>query len=64
MKRKIKILHLEDAAADAELIARELKSGKINSEILLVDDKVKFEKALKDFLPDVILCDHRLHSFD
>ena len=64
MKRKIKILHLEDAAADAELIARELKLGKINSEILLVDDKVKFERALKDFLPDVILCDHRLHSFD
>jgi PAS domain S-box-containing protein len=64
MKRKIKILHLEDAAADAELIARELKTGKIDSEILLVDDKVKFEKALKDFLPDVILCDHRLHSFD
>lgn len=64
MNQKIKILHLEDLPSDAELIARELKKGKINSEILVVDDKKMFEKALIDFSPDIILCDHSLHSFD
>ena len=64
MKQKIKILHLEDVSSDAELIARELKRGEIDSEILVVDNKAKFVRALKDFSPDIILSDHSLPSFD
>lgn len=64
MEEKIRILHLEDMPLDAELVARELKRGKINSEILVVDDKIKFEKALIDFLPDIIFSDHSLVSLD
>jgi PAS domain S-box-containing protein len=64
MKQKIKILHLEDVPFDAELVARELKKGKINSDILIVDTKAEFEQALKTFSPDIILSDHSLASFD
>ena len=64
MKQKIKILHLEDTATDAELIERELKKAKINFEKLVVSNKSDFTNALKEFSPDVILSDHSLHSFD
>ena len=64
MNRQLKILHLEDTPTDAELIARELKTGKIDSSILLVDNKADFILALKDFSPDIILSDHSLPSFN
>jgi len=64
MKQKIKILHLEDTPADAELVARELIKAKINPEIVVVANKAKFIKALKDFSYDIILSDHSLASFD
>lgn len=64
MIQQLKILHLEDTPTDAELIARELKTGKIDSSILLVDNKSDFVKALKNFSPDIILSDHSLPSFN
>jgi len=64
MNSKLRILHLEDEPADAGLIARELKVGKVNAEILVVATKGKFMSALKDFAPDVILCDNSIPSFD
>ncbi len=64
MEKKIKILHLEDAPADAELVAGELIRAKINPEIVVVHDKAKFISALKNFSYDVILSDHSLASFD
>ncbi len=64
MKTKLKILHLEDTPADAELVERELKKGNIQFEKLVVDNKIAFEKALKEFAPDIIISDHTLPSFD
>ena len=64
MNQKLKILHLEDLPTDAELVARELKKGKINFEIIVVDNKADFINELKTFLPDIILSDHSLPSFD
>lgn len=64
MKTKIKILHLEDTPADAELVERELKKGNIHFEKLVVVNKTAFEKALKEFSPDIILSDHTLPSFN
>src|SRR5476651_1895316 len=64
MKQKIKILHLEDSSADAELVSRELKKGQLNPEILVVPNRATFVKALNDFSFDVILSDHSLASFD
>lgn len=64
MKNKLKILHLEDTPADAELVERELKKGKIQFEKLVVDNKTAFEKALTEFAPDIVITDHSLPSFD
>ena len=64
MNQKIKILHLEDSPFDAELVARQLKKGEIDTEILVVSEKEDFIKALKDFSFDIILSDHSLAAFD
>ncbi len=64
MKNKLKILHLEDTPLDAELVERELKKGKFQFEKLVVDNKAAFEKALKEFVPDIVLADCTLHFFD
>jgi len=64
MRTKIKILHLEDMPADAELVARELKKNGIDADILVVPDKARFVEALNNFSPNVILSDHSLAAFD
>ncbi|CAM3497044.1 PAS domain S-box protein [Aequorivita lipolytica] len=64
MNTKLKILHLEDSPTDAELVESELKKGNIQFEKLVVGTKTAFEKALKEFAPDIILADHTLTSFD
>lgn len=60
----LRILHLEDNPADAELIGRELNKIGLTFEKLVVDNKKDFIKALVDFVPDVILCDHALPQFN
>lgn len=64
LKTKLKILHLEDIPADAELVERELKKGNIQFEKLVVDNKIAFEKSLQEFAPDIVISDHTLPSFD
>jgi PAS domain S-box-containing protein len=63
MNRTIKILHLEDVESDSNIVKRELQKSGLNFEYLWVINKVGFDKALKDFLPDIILSDHSLPSF-
>ena len=64
MRPKLKILHLEDTPTDAELVERELQTGKIQFEIFVVGNKTEFEKALKEFDPDIFISDHTLPSFN
>lgn len=64
MKKKIKILHLEDVESDADLVKRILKKGEIDNDLLLVDNKEAYVKALIEFSPDIILSDHTLPSFN
>ncbi len=64
MRKTVKILHLEDLSSDAELIESALKKAKINPEILVVQNKRAFVKALNNFSYDIILSDHSLASFD
>jgi signal transduction histidine kinase len=49
---------------DAALIDGILKKGKIKAETLVVENRVDFEKALEDFLPDIILSDHTLPTIN
>ena len=60
----VRILHLEDMPFDAALIDGILKKGKIKAETLVVENRVDFEKALEDFLPDIILSDHTLPTIN
>jgi two-component system sensor histidine kinase UhpB len=64
MNQFLKILHLEDLAADAEIIKRELEKAGLQFEVQVVDNKTEFVKALKEFSPDIIISDHSLPSFD
>lgn len=64
MESKIKILHLEDISFDVEMVERELNKGNIRFEKLVVDNKNDFKNALLHFVPDIILSDHSLPSFD
>jgi two-component system sensor histidine kinase UhpB len=64
MNKPLKILHLEDVPADAELIERSLKKSSLRYEKLLVSNRQDFINALNEFRPDVIISDHSLPSFD
>lgn len=64
MQEKLKILMLEDVAADAELEERALRKSGLVFDLRLVDNQEEFEKALDEFVPDVILSDHQLPSFN
>lgn len=62
--REYRILHVEDSSSDAELVQRILKKAGINFKYFIADNKEKFIYGLKEFNPDVILCDHSLPQFD
>jgi PAS domain S-box-containing protein len=64
MSNKYKILHIEDVATDAALAARELKKGNIDFEQYVVDTEKEYRKALDEYAPDIILCDHSLTTFN
>lgn len=64
MDRPLKILHLEDLTADAEIVDRVLRKAKFNFEKKVVIDKPDFVRALHEFGPDIILSDHSLPAFN
>ena len=64
MDRPLKILHLEDLAADAEIVDRILRKANFNFEKKVVIDRPDFVRALHDFKPDIILSDHSLPAFN
>jgi CheY-like chemotaxis protein len=64
MDRELKILLLEDADDDAELIEYELGKLKFPFCLRRVATREDFQEALKEFFPDLILADHQLPAFD
>ena len=64
MDKELRILILEDMAADAELIRYELRRANIIFSSKCVETKETFLNALGDFAPDLILADYTLPSFD
>jgi DNA-binding response OmpR family regulator len=65
LEEDLKILILEDAPFDAELINRELKRSGMNfSSIRVEEEEEDYLNELKSFKPDVILADHSLPHFD
>jgi len=60
----LRILLLEDSAADAELITHELERAGIACVTQRVDTEGTFVHALRSFEPDIILFDHGLARYD
>jgi PAS domain S-box-containing protein len=61
---RIRILHVEDVPADAELAERELIKAGITFDIRRVETREAFLAGIADFAPDLILSDYRLPEFD
>src|SRR5687768_15982358 len=64
MKRTTRVLMVEDSEADAELITAELVRAGLGVATKRVDTRDAFTAALREFDPDVVLCDHSLASFN
>jgi diguanylate cyclase (GGDEF)-like protein len=62
--RALRLLIVEDVAAEAELAIRHLASGGISCVPRTVADERQFRTALKQFRPHVILSDFTLPAFD
>src|SRR5437016_203101 len=60
----LRILLLEDVPADAALVERHLTKSGLAFVSERVDTRARFEEALRDFGPDIILSDHGLPNFD
>src|SRR6266852_5884810 len=60
----LRILLLEDVPADAALVERHLSKSGLEFVSQRVDTRARFEEALRDFVPDIILSDHGLPGFD
>src|SRR5258708_27100045 len=59
-----RILHLEDSKSDADLVKRLLQKAGLKFEYFFADNEKKFLEGIREFDPDVILCDHALPQFD
>ena len=64
LNKLLRVLLLEDSAADAELIERELHRAGMKVLTERVDSREAFALAVRDFQPDVVLSDHSLAAFD
>jgi diguanylate cyclase (GGDEF)-like protein/PAS domain S-box-containing protein len=64
MENALHILLIEDTAVDAMLIERTLKKDFPNCCLICVDTRVDYIKAIQERIPDVILSDYALPSFD
>jgi two-component system sensor histidine kinase UhpB len=64
LSEKLDILLLEDVESDAELMEYELRKAKIDFTFRRVDNRDDFLHELRQRLPDLILADYSLPSFD
>lgn len=64
MSSPLRILILEDSPDDLDLVERELRRGGIEFTSLVVKRRDEYEKALTEFMPDVVLSDHSLPQFN
>lgn len=61
--RRIRVLHVEDDAADHELIDSLLTDSQLDVELHRVDDEAGMEAAMHRFQPDIVLSDLSMPGF-
>jgi len=59
---ELRILLLEDAPSDAELLEHSLRRGGVAFTALRADTETAFQRALEDFKPDIVLAAAALRS--
>jgi len=64
MNHLVKILVLEHEPDDIELLHYELKKGGLHYAITVVQERIKYEQALRDLKADIVLSDYVLPDFD
>jgi DNA-binding NarL/FixJ family response regulator len=64
MSKTLRILHLEDSPADVERIRAELGRAGVKILSQRVSSEDGFASALREFQPDVVLCDQTHAAFD
>ncbi|MCD4785128.1 MAG: PAS domain S-box protein [Candidatus Eremiobacteraeota bacterium] len=64
MKKKIRILILEDVPADYDLLVHEVRKAGIVFISKRVETREDFLRELDEFAPDIILSDYKLPGFD
>ncbi len=64
MLKGLRVLIVEDDAADADLAIQELGAGGIESVHLRVDSEASFRAALGSFAPHIIISDFSIPGFD
>src|SRR5689334_4234937 len=64
MSAELKILMLEDVPEEAELVQRELHKAGLEFIAQRVHTRAAFIQALEQFVPDLILADSKLPTFD
>jgi two-component system, NarL family, sensor histidine kinase UhpB len=64
VKKDIRILMLEDDAADAELTKFALRKGGLHFSVVRVDSKDAYVNQLEEHRPDLILSDYSLPGFN
>jgi len=64
MDQALRILLVEDQATDAELLQRELRRGGYEFTAKRVYTSESFQSALSEFIPDLILSDFSMPTFD
>ena len=64
MNHTVKILVLEHEPEDIELLHYELKKGGLHYATTVVQERTKYEQALRDLKVDIVLSDYVLPDFD
>ena len=64
MSKTLRILHLEDSLADVERVKAELAHAGMKIVSQRVSSEDGFTSALREFQPDVVLCDQPHGAFD
>ena len=64
MEQELRLLIVEDVAAEAELAVRQLKSVGLRCDWHRVETERAFREALRDLRPDLILSDFALPGYD
>jgi signal transduction histidine kinase len=60
----LRVLHVEDNAMDAELVAQALRKGGFSPAVTVVQSEEEFEKQLQQHTPDVVLADYNLPQWN